>query len=75
MESMDKLLKELNISFISEKSGTIEYSLNSNGLKILLCRNNTAPVSTFMLLYRIGSINEAVGYTGSTHFLEHMMFK
>ncbi len=74
-KNMDQLLKELNISFISEKSGTIEYSLNSNGLKILLCRNNTAPVATFMLLYRIGSINEGVGYTGSTHFLEHMMFK
>lgn len=75
MESMDKLLKELDLTFISEKSGTIEYSCNSNGLKILLCRNNTAPVATFMVLYRIGSINEGVGYTGSTHFLEHMMFK
>lgn len=75
MQTTDKLLKELNLSFISEKSGTIEYSLNSNGLKILLCPNNTAPVATFMLLYRIGSINEGVGYTGSTHFLEHMMFK
>jgi zinc protease len=28
-----------------------------------------------MTVYRVGSRNEAVGYTGSTHFLEHMMFK
>ncbi|MBX9671427.1 MAG: insulinase family protein, partial [Candidatus Obscuribacterales bacterium] len=28
-----------------------------------------------MVVYRVGSRNEGVGYTGSTHFLEHMMFK
>jgi zinc protease len=28
-----------------------------------------------MVTYRVGSRNEAVGHTGSTHLLEHLMFK
>jgi zinc protease len=28
-----------------------------------------------MVVYRVGSRNEAVGYTGATHLLEHMLFK
>ena len=28
-----------------------------------------------MVTYHVGSRNEAVGYTGSTHLLEHLMFK
>jgi zinc protease len=46
-----------------------------NGLTILLAERHAAPVVTVMMLYRVGSRNEAVGYTGATHFLEHMMFK
>ena len=34
-----------------------------------------APVSTFCIVYHVGSRNEAVGYTGATHLLEHLMFK
>jgi zinc protease len=32
-------------------------------------------VATFLVLYRVGSRNEAVGHTGATHLLEHMLFK
>jgi zinc protease len=28
-----------------------------------------------MVTYHVGSRNEAIGYTGSTHLLEHLMFK
>jgi zinc protease len=62
------------ISFITEESGVEEYRLD-NGMKVLLVENRVAPVVTVMVLYRVGSRNEAVGYTGSTHLLEHMMFK
>src|SRR5829696_5185575 len=31
--------------------------------------------ATFLVLYRVGSRNEAVGHTGATHLLEHMLFK
>lgn len=52
-----------------------EYKLKANGLKVLICENHASPVVTSMVVYHVGSRNEAVGYTGSTHFLEHMMFK
>ncbi|HEY0005361.1 MAG TPA: pitrilysin family protein, partial [Pyrinomonadaceae bacterium] len=44
-------------------------------MKVLLVENRVAPVVTVLVVYRVGSRNEAVGYTGSTHLLEHMMFK
>ena len=46
-----------------------------NGLKVVFIPNTAAPVATLMVLYRIGARNEAVGYTGSSHLLEHMLFK
>lgn len=61
--------------FVREVGGIREYTLQSNGLTVLVMENHTAPVATFMVTYRVGSRNEAVGYTGSTHILEHMMFK
>ncbi len=61
--------------FVREVGGISEYTLVSNGLTVLVMENHTAPVATVMVTYRVGSRNEAVGYTGSTHILEHMMFK
>jgi zinc protease len=52
-----------------------EYTLNSNGLTVLLLPEHSAPVVTFMVTYRVGSRNEVTGTTGSTHLLEHLMFK
>jgi zinc protease len=46
-----------------------------NGLRILLVPDRSAPVVTVMVVYHVGSRNEAVGYTGATHLLEHMLFK
>ena len=62
------------VEFVAEEGGTREYRL-ANGLKVLLVENRVAPVVTFLVLYRVGSRNEAVGYTGATHLLEHMLFK
>ena len=67
-------LASLGIKKVDQAAGIIEYRLK-NGLKVLLRENHSAPVVSFMVVYRVGSRNEAVGYTGSTHFLEHMMFK
>jgi zinc protease len=60
---------------ITEYDGIAEYKLDSNDLKLLLNARRAAPVVAFMVLYRVGSRNEAVGHTGSTHLLEHMLFK
>ncbi len=60
---------------ITEYEGITEYRLNSNDLKVLLVPRRAAPVVAFMVVYRVGSRNEAVGHTGATHLLEHMLFK
>jgi zinc protease len=62
------------IRFVTAADGIEEYRLE-NGMKVLLMENRVAPVATVLVLYKVGSRNEAVGYTGSTHLLEHMMFK
>lgn len=62
------------VTFVTEADGIEEYQL-ANGMKVLLVLNRVAPVATVLVVYRVGSRNEAVGYTGSTHLLEHMMFK
>ena len=60
---------------IKESGGITEYRHKDNGLTVLLLENHNAPVITFMVTYRVGSRNEAIGHTGSTHLLEHLMFK
>ncbi|QQS48929.1 MAG: insulinase family protein [Acidobacteriota bacterium] len=67
----------MNQSFqkITEYEGITEYRLLSNDLKVVLAPRRAAPVAAFMVVYRVGSRNEAVGHTGSTHLLEHMLFK
>jgi zinc protease len=62
------------VEFVAEGEGVREFRL-ANGLKLLLAENRVAPVATFLVLYRVGSRNEAVGHTGATHLLEHMLFK
>ena len=52
-----------------------EYTLESNGLTVLLMPERSAPVVTFMVTYLVGSRNEVTGTTGATHLLEHLMFK
>jgi len=46
-----------------------------NGLKILTKEVRNAPVVSFALWYRVGSRNEHSGITGTSHLLEHMLFK
>src|SRR5207249_9996949 len=46
-----------------------------NGLKVILRPiPDTKALSTWVV-YRIGSRNEVPGMTGSTHWVEHMLFK
>lgn len=66
---------ETGFEFIKESGGIEEYRCMLNDLTILLLEDHSAPVATFMVTYHVGSRNEAVGHTGATHILEHMMFK
>lgn len=61
--------------YVQSSGGIEEYIMKSNDLSVLLMEDHSAPVATFMVTYHVGSRNEAVGHTGSTHLLEHMMFK
>ena len=63
------------IDFKQKRDGISEYSLTSNGLRILLVPDTSVPIAGCMVTYHVGSRNEAIGYTGATHLLEHLMFK
>ena len=62
-------------TFVQSAGGIDEYRLDSNGLTVLIAKDSSAPVVTFDVTYRVGSRNEVTGSTGSTHLLEHLMFK
>jgi len=66
--------KRLSPVMTLDQLGLKQYKL-SNGLELILLKRPLAPVVAVNMIYHVGSRNEAVGYTGSTHFLEHMMFK
>jgi predicted Zn-dependent peptidase len=46
----------------------------SNGLRVLLHEDHSAPVVSSYVFYRAGSRNEVRGETGIAHLFEHMMF-
>lgn len=54
--------------------GVTEYRLN-NGMRFLHRYEKAAPVAAVCVTYHVGSRNEAPGHTGSTHILEHLLFK
>ena len=62
-------------SYVKTVGAISEYTLDANGLTVLLLPEHSAPVVTFMVTYRVGSRNEVTGTTGATHLLEHLMFK
>jgi zinc protease len=47
----------------------------SNGLRIVLSQDASAPVVAVNLWYEVGSRNERAGRTGFAHLFEHMMFQ
>jgi predicted Zn-dependent peptidase len=47
----------------------------SNGLRVILSVDKTAPVAAVSVTYDVGSRNERPGRTGFAHLFEHMMFQ
>ena len=47
----------------------------TNGLKVILIRDNRSPSVVNSIWYKVGSSDEKPGNTGISHVLEHMMFK
>ena len=46
-----------------------------NGMTLIVKEHHVAPVTTWWVWYRVGSRNEPTGFTGVSHWVEHMMFK
>lgn len=61
--------------YIKASGGIDEYRLKKNGLTVLVMEEHSVPVVNVMVTYHVGSRNEALGYTGATHLLEHLLFK
>jgi predicted Zn-dependent peptidase len=53
----------------------VDYYKLSNGLKVVLSRDTTAPVVTVAVYYNIGFRIEPKERTGFAHLFEHMMFQ
>jgi zinc protease len=47
----------------------------SNGLRVIISEDHTAPVVSIAVNYNVGSRDERRGRTGFAHLFEHMMFK
>ncbi len=62
-------------TFVQRVGDIVEYTLASNGLRVLLLEDDSTPTATLMVTYHVGSRNEVLGTTGSTHILEHLLFK
>jgi zinc protease len=65
----------VGFEFKGSDHGFESYVLKRNGLQVLYRYDDTAPVAGVMVTYLVGSKHEAVGFTGATHLLEHLMFK
>jgi zinc protease len=75
LRAADAPAKVDGFTFVKTVGAISEYTLDSNGLTVLIMPDHSAPVCTFMITYRVGSRNEVTGTTGATHLLEHLMFK
>ncbi len=67
-------MKRHSISKVRTAYGISEYRLG-NGLRVLYKKAAAAPVAAVCVTFHVGSRNEAPGHTGSTHILEHLLFK
>lgn len=60
-------MKHININYFKDKL--------SNGLEYILYQNNSLPIVSVNIWYRVGSGYEKKGKTGLAHLFEHMMFQ
>ncbi|HEY7443989.1 MAG TPA: pitrilysin family protein [Vicinamibacterales bacterium] len=51
------------------------YTRLSNGLRVVISEDHSAPVFSIAVNYNVGSRDERKGRTGFAHLFEHMMFK
>jgi zinc protease len=54
---------------------TIQQFTLTNGLRVILSKDQSTPVVSVAVYYDVGSRNEKEGRTGFAHLFEHMMFQ
>ncbi len=62
-----------NSSVLSTRD--VRRTVLDNGLVVLTRESHRSPTVNSMIWYGVGSSDEVAGQTGSSHFLEHMLFK
>jgi predicted Zn-dependent peptidase len=63
------------LAFGADVNIPVERYALSNGLRVVLSKDNAVPVVTVYLLYDVGARAEEKGHTGFAHLFEHMMFE
>ncbi len=58
-----------------DSGGSVTRSVLDNGLRVVIVRNELAPVATTIVTYLAGSNESPQGFPGTAHALEHMMFR
>ncbi len=62
------------VTAVTTVEGVSEYRLD-NGLTVLLLPDDSKPLVTVNMVYRVGSRHEGAGEGGMAHLLEHLVFK
>jgi predicted Zn-dependent peptidase len=67
----------LAATLVAANSSKVTYTDTrlSNGLRVIIAPDHTAPVFSVAISYNVGSRDERRGRTGFAHLFEHMMFK
>ncbi len=68
-------LKSLSSAALSAAHMAAHAESLENGLKVILRPQPDTKALSCWVTYRVGSRNEVPGMTGSTHWVEHMLFK
>ena len=78
-----KRMKRIGIGFLllagslpalAQKVKFTEFDL-SNGMRVVLHEDHTAPIVVTSVMYHVGSKDEVPGHTGMAHFFEHLLFE
>lgn len=73
--SQKQATPKAELTKVTEVEGITQYTLTSNGMKVLLYPDQSKSTVTVNITYMVGSRHEGRGEAGMAHLLEHMVFK